>query len=124
MGLRTVDLNDRLLDFAVAIASIVQQLPSHRVGSHIAGQLVRCGTAPAADYAEAQGAESRRDFVHKLKLALKELRESLVWLRLARRRKLGNRVDLNLAAQECDELIAILFKSIETAKRNRDGSSG
>ena len=120
---RTVDLNDRLLDFAVAIASIVKRLPSHCVGSHIAGQLVRCGTAPAANYAEAQGAESRRDFVHKLKLALKELRESLVWLRLALRMKLGTRVDIDLAAQECDELIAILFKSIETAKRNRDGPS-
>jgi four helix bundle protein len=112
------DLNDRMLDLAAAVGHIVNQLPADRVGSHIAGQLVRCGTAPAAHYAEAQGAESRRDFVHKLRLALKELRESLAWLRLAARLDLAPARDTESAVRECDELIAILCKSVQTAQQN------
>ena len=64
------------MDLAVSISRVVQGLPSDRIGAHVAGQLVRCCTAPVANYAEALGAESRRDFIHKMKLGLKELRES------------------------------------------------
>jgi four helix bundle protein len=112
------DLHDRMLEFATAIGGIVNHLPTDRLGSHIAGQLVRCGTAPAAHHAEAQGAESRRDFIHKLRLALKELRESLAWLRLAGRMKVAPAHQVENAIRESDELIAILVKSIQTARKN------
>ena len=67
---REYDLQDRLVDFAVRIISVVEALPNTRAGNHIGSQLVRSGTSPAANYGEAQSAESRRDFVHKMKIAL------------------------------------------------------
>lgn len=82
------DLLDRLVGFTFLIIDLVDQLHDSRVGNHVAGQLLRSGTAPAPNYAEAQSAESRRDFVHKLKVALKELRETEVWLRIIRRKEL------------------------------------
>src|SRR5687767_3190063 len=75
-------LEDRLLDFAARAGAVVDALPDTRLGRHVAGQLVRCGTSPAPNYAEACAAESRADFVHKLAIVLKELRESRVWLKL------------------------------------------
>jgi four helix bundle protein len=78
------DLEERLLDFAVRIIEIVEALPNTRTGNHIAGQLLRCGTSPAPNYGEAQSAESRQDFVHKMKICLKELRETNVWLKIVR----------------------------------------
>ncbi len=77
---KTFDLEDRLIDFAVRIIRIAESLPKTRIWKHIAGQIVRCGTSPAPNYGEAQGAESRADFVHKVKICLKELRETRVWL--------------------------------------------
>lgn len=71
-------LKSVLINFAVRIINVVEALPNTRAGNHIAGQLVRCGTAPAPNYGEAQSAESPRDFIHKMKIALKELRETLV----------------------------------------------
>ena len=71
---------DRLIDFAVRIIRIAEALPKTRVGNHINGQIVRCGTSPAPNYGEAQGAESRADFIHKMKICLKELRETRIWL--------------------------------------------
>src|SRR4051794_40020026 len=76
-------LEERLLDFAARAGNVVDALPDTRLGRHVAGQLVRCGTSPAPNYAEACAAESRADFIHKLGIVLKELRESRVWLRLA-----------------------------------------
>jgi len=76
------ELEDRLLEFAARVGKAVDALPESRLGRHIAGQLVRSGTSPAPNYAEACGAESRRDFVHKMSIALKELRESRCWIRL------------------------------------------
>ena len=75
-------LADRLLDFAVRVGKVVDALPKRRLANHAANQLVRCGTAPGSHYEEACGAESRSDFIHKLRLALKELRESSYWLRV------------------------------------------
>jgi four helix bundle protein len=74
-------LQERLLDFAVSAGKLVDQLPDTRLGRHIAGQLVRCCTAPAPNYAEARAGESRADFIHKLSICLKELRETTSWLR-------------------------------------------
>lgn len=102
----------------MAVCRIVSALSKDERGSHIAGQLVRSGTSPAANYAEARDAESRRDFVHKLKLVLKELRESLFWLRLSKRLNLAPANELNQTIAECDELIAILVRSIATARKN------
>jgi len=77
---RIYDLEERLIEFAVQIIRTVESLPRTRVGNHIAGQLVRSGTSPASNYGEAQSAESRSDFIHKMKICLKELRETKVWL--------------------------------------------
>ena len=118
MSKRSFDLADRLLDFAVSVGKITKTFPNDRLGSHVANQLIRSGTSPAANYAEAQAAESRRDFIHKLKLSLKELRESLVWLRIATRMELNTAKDVDATAAECDELIAIFVRSIETARLN------
>ncbi len=106
------------MDFAVSISRVVQGLPSDRIGAHVASQLMRCCTAPVANYAEAMGAESRRGFIHKMKLGLKELRESQVWLRYSQRMRLVSSDEVEPNVQECDELIAIFVTSIRTAKQN------
>ena len=77
---RIFDLEDRLIDFAVRIIRLAESLPKTKVGNHVSGQLIRCGTSPAPNYGEAQSAESRADFIHKMKVSLKELRETRVWL--------------------------------------------
>lgn len=76
------DLEDRLIDFGVRIIQLTESLPKAKAGRHIAGQLIRSGTSPAPNYGEAQGAESRSDFIHKMKVCLKELRETKVWLKM------------------------------------------
>jgi four helix bundle protein len=77
---RTFDPEDRLIDFTIRIIVTAESLPKTKVGNHIAGQRIRCGTSPAPNYGEAQSAESRSDFIHKMKVCLKELRETRVWL--------------------------------------------
>ncbi|MBW2567111.1 MAG: four helix bundle protein [Deltaproteobacteria bacterium] len=118
---RKFDLEDRLVDFAVTIIDTVEALPRTRAGNHIAGQLVRCGTSPALNYGEAQSAESQKDFIHKIKIVLKELRETSICLKIIKRKPLikpPERVDSIL--YECDELISIFVTSVSTAKRNRE----
>ena len=118
---RKFDLEDRLIEFAVLIIKTTENLNNTKAGNHIAGQLVRSGTSPALQYGETQSAESRNDFIHKLKILLKELRESLVALKIIKRVPLTNKFDLlEKALVECNELIAIFVKSIETAKKNND----
>jgi len=82
------DLEERLIDFVVVVSDIVEQLPNTRLGNYLAGQLVRSGCSPALNYGEAQSAESRNDFIHKMKIILKELRESLISLKIIERKKL------------------------------------
>ena len=118
--IRKYDLEDRLIDYAVRIIHLSEQLPESKAGKHIAGQLLRSGTSPAANYAEAQSAESVKDFIHKIKISLKELRESKVWITILERTQLIRPSLLKSLIKETDELIAILFKSIETAKGNID----
>ncbi len=90
-----------------------------KAGNHLSGQLIRSGTSPALNYGEAQSAESRKDFIHKMKIVLKELRESLVCLKILHRSNLYISEDkLNRIINECDELISIFVKSIETAEKN------
>ena len=76
------ELEERLVNFAVSIIKTVDSLPVTKIGKHIEGQLIRSGTAPAQNYGEAQDAESRADFIHKMKISLKELRETKVWLQM------------------------------------------
>jgi four helix bundle protein len=114
------DLEDRLIDFAVAIINIAEALPNTRAANHIAGQIVRSGTSPAPNYGEAQSAESRKDFIHKMKIALKELRETRVWLRIVHRKSLIKpSVKVELGLSESQELIRIFAKSIMTAESKK-----
>lgn len=117
------DLAQRLVEFAARIGKVVDALPDTRLGRHIAGQLVRCGTAGAPNYAEARGSESTKDFIHKLGICLKELRESQCWLELIVRAELLPEARLNQLIDESDQLIAIIVKSIATAKSRRTGAS-
>jgi four helix bundle protein len=114
----TYDLEERLIDFAVRIIRMAESLPKTRVGNHIAGQLISCGTSPAPNYGEAQSAESRADFIHKMKVCLKELRETRVWLLMIVRAKLIKPVSkLDSLIQENNELISIFVTSTRTAKK-------
>jgi four helix bundle protein len=116
---RVYDLEDRLLEFAANIVELTESLPNTRAGNHIAGQLLRCGTSPYGNHGEVEAAESRRDFLHKLRICLKELRETRRWLRLV-----GGLKKLELPAHfatclnEVEELIRIFVASIRTAERN------
>lgn len=109
-------MEDRFIEFAVRVGEVVNALPDTKLGRHIAGQLVRSGTSPAPNYGEACAAESRADFVHKLGVVLKELRETRIWLKLAIRSKCLPAKRLDLLIIECSELMNIIGKSIVTAK--------
>lgn len=116
---RSYDLQERLIDDSVRVIRLSAVLPKHEAGKHVASQLLRSGTSPAPNYGEAQAAESRKDFIHKIKIALKELRESLVWLRVIHRAEMVDKPDLlEPLIKETDELIAILFTSANTAREN------
>ena len=116
---RNYDLQERLIEFAVRVLNVVESLPNSRVGNHVAGQLVRSGTSPAPNYGEAQSAESRKDFIHKMKVALKELRETLVWLLIIQRKPLVEPLDkCNPLIDENNELISIFVASIATEQKN------
>ena len=115
---RIFDLEERLIDFAIRIIRIAESLPKTKVGNHIAGQLIRCGTSPAPNYGEAQSAESHADFIHKMKVCLKELRETKIWLLMIIRAKLVKPASkLEPLINENDELISIFVSSIKTAKQ-------
>lgn len=119
-GERVFDLEDRLLEFASAVIDLTERLPSTRAGHHIAAQLLRSGTSPYSNHGEAESAESPDDFVHKLKVCLKELRETRRWLRLIERKEwMPEGKALIWARGEADELIRIFVASIRTARRNQ-----
>lgn len=114
-----IELEERLVDFAVLIIEIVNELPNTKAGNHLAGQLVRSGTSPALNYGEAQSGESRKDFIHKLKIVLKELRETFVCLKIILRANLcDNSEKVQASIKENNELISIFVKSVETAQKN------
>ena len=121
---RIFDLEDRLIDFAVRIIRLAESLPKTKVGNHVAGQLIRCGTSPAPNYGEAQSAESRPDFIHKMKVSLKELRETRVWLLIIVRANLIRPTSkLEPLINENNELISIFVTSITTAKQKNKKTS-
>jgi len=118
-NIKLYDLEDRLIAFTLLIIQIVELLPSDKIGNHLGGQLLRSGTSPALNYGEAQSAESKHDFIHKMKICLKELKETRVALKIIIRKPLikENKI-LDKGFNESEELIAIFGKSIETAKKN------
>jgi four helix bundle protein len=117
---RTYDLETRLIDIAVQIIALAESLPNSRTGNHMASQLVRSGTSPALNYGEAQSAESRNDFIHKMKIVLKELRETSISLQIIKRTVLTESTpSISPVLDECCELIAIFAKSLQTAAARR-----
>ncbi len=112
------DLEDRLVGFAAMGLDVTEQLPKTTAGIHVAGQLTRSGTSPAANYGEVQGAESRKDFIHKFGIVLKELKESRVWLKIINRKKYLTAEVVDPVLSEYVELIRISGKSISTARKN------
>jgi four helix bundle protein len=116
---RRFDLEERLLEYAVRIIRLVDALPATRAGRHVADQLLRCGTSPLANHGELQGAESRKDFIHKLGICLKEIWEARRWLRLVHRVPLLKPAKVDPLIAETESLIKIFAASIRTAKKNK-----
>jgi len=115
------DLDERLIEYAAMVSETVGDLPHNMAGNYLADQLIRSGLAPALNHAEAQSAESRADFIHKMKISLKELRESFIFLRIIERLKLlQDDAKLGSILDETNQLISIFVKSIETTKRNKN----
>ena len=100
--MNALDLENRLIEFAVLVIGVVEDLPNTKAGNHIGNQLIRSGTSPAPNYGEARSAESKRDFVHKIKISLKELRETHIWLRIIERKQQGDPQRLLAAISECN----------------------
>ena len=112
-------LQERLIDFAARIIKLSAGLPKTAAGKHIAGQILRSGTSPAANYGEARGAESRNDFVHKLGIVLKELNETVIWLCLIERSKMLRTELLAGLVDENRELGRIFASSLKTARASK-----
>jgi four helix bundle protein len=110
------DIQERLIQFGVRIVQLCVRLPRTDVGRHLAGQLLRCGTSPASNYGEARGAESAKDFVHKLGIVLKELNESSIWLRMIHESSLSAIESVEPLRAECAELSKIIAVSIRTVR--------
>ena len=113
---RKFDLDERLINFASNCIDTSESLPKTLAGNHIASQLIRSSTSPALHYGEAQSAESRNDFVHKMKVCLKELRETYNCLRLIKKRNWYDGIKLDFLIKENNELISIFVSSLKTAQ--------
>ena len=110
------ELQERMIDFAVFIIQLSSQLPHTEAGKHVARQILRSGTSPAPNYGEARGAESRADFVHKLGIVLKELNETLIWLKIIKRSELASPAQILDLLNENLQLSKIITASVKTAK--------
>jgi four helix bundle protein len=118
------DLEERLINYSVLIIEITDSMPATRSGNHLAGQLLRSGTSPSLNYGEAQSGESRKDFIHKIKIVLKELRESYVCLKIIHRTKNYKSEDQIMdALNENNELISIFVRSVATAQKNKENQN-
>ena len=111
------DISDRLVDFSVRIIRLVNSLPKDFVGKHVANQLLRSGTSSGANYEEARGAESSADFIHKLGIVLKELRESLYWLKVIKKGELLHSKQLENILDETEQLSKVIAQSVITARK-------
>ena len=117
-GKHKFDLEDRLVDFACMCLDVCELLPATKSGQNLEYQLSKSGTAPALIYGEAQAAESRADFIHKMKMCLKEIKESRINLKIIMRKPVVVNSKVDKAFQECNELMAIFITSVETAQNN------
>ncbi|WP_339878393.1 four helix bundle protein [uncultured Algoriphagus sp.] len=118
---RKYDLEERLIDFAAAIISFTDSMVNSKAGNHMANQLLRSGTSTDLNYGEAQSGESRKDFIHKMKIVLKELRESGVAIKIVEKAKLHlDQNAIEVIQNECNQLISIFVKSVGTAERNNN----
>ena len=117
------ELADRLLDFTISIIKLVIEIPKDMIGNHISSQLLRSGTSPGANYEEARGAESRADFIHKLGIVLKELKESRYWLKVIQKATLIKPDNTTQILDKCEALTAIIAKSIFTARKSTKGKT-
>ena len=112
------ELEEKLINFAVLTAEIINEMPNTNFSIHLAIQLVRSCSSPALNYGETQGAESRKDFIHKMSVVLKELRESHNSLRIIKRTKsYKSEIKLDKAISECNELVSIFYRSVQTSKK-------
>jgi four helix bundle protein len=116
---KAVELEERLIDFAVRIIKLSANLPRTPAGKHIAGQILRSGTSPAPNYGEARGAESHADFVHKLRIVLKELNETSIWLRMIARSQLLREEVIADIGGENRELCRIFTALLKTARSSK-----
>lgn len=115
------ELEERLIDFSVSIIKLLDELPNTKAANHLAGQLIRSATSPALNYGEARSAESRKDFIHKFQVILKELRESFIALKIIFKARLYKREQIiRELLSECNELVAIFVKSVQTAHKNKN----
>jgi|SRR5687767_5987243 len=112
-------LEERLIDFAVRIIKLAASLPKTPAGNHIAGQILRAGTSPAPNYGEARGAESHADFVHKLRIVLKELNETSIWLRIIKHSRLLSEHALSEIVEENSSLCKIFTASLKTSRASK-----
>ena len=117
--MKPTDLEERLLNFAVLIIEIVNEISNTKAGNHLSGQILRSGTSPALNYGEAQSAESKKDFIHKIGIVLKEFRETFVCLKIIKKSKLCKSEEkMETAFQENNELISIFVSSVKTAQKD------
>jgi four helix bundle protein len=116
---KAIELEERLIDFAVRIIRLTVHLPQTPAGKHVAGQILRSGTSPAPNYGEARGAESHADFINKIGIVLKEFNETSIWLRVIDRSEMLKKELLTGIIEECRELCRIFTASVTTARANR-----
>ncbi len=112
----TYNLENRLINFAVSVIQLVQKMPNSPIAKHLGGQLNRSATSPALNYGEAQAAESTKDFLHKMKICLKELRESQICLKIIKQVPLLSEKETHSVFDECCQLVAIFTKSVQTSE--------
>jgi four helix bundle protein len=114
---KKINLVERLADFSVSVINIAEKLPNTRTGNYLSGQMIRSGTSPALNYGEAQDAESNQDFIHKIKIVLKELRETGIALLIIQKLNICKDLDkLESVMDENNQLISIFVASVKTAR--------
>ena len=124
MSKPTFDLEERLLEYSARVVRLTESMKRNRAANHIGDQLLRSGTSPYGNHGEAEGAESINDFIHKLRVCYKELRESRRWMRLIQRASLVTKPPLlDPLIAEAEELIRIFAASIRTAEKKRDAKT-
>ncbi len=121
---RKYDLEERLINFSIVIISLAESMPASQAGKYLAGQIIRSGLSPALNYGEAKGAESISDFLHKMKIGLKELRETHIALKIINAKPFTKNTELlEKCLMECNELISIYVKSLQTAQKRKSSNS-